>query len=413
MTSQPHTFALLPRDGLFLNDGRGSFARTVGRAASLPWPFPSTLRGALRTAWGRRLEQHRGRALSPADWPQETAAVALETFLALCRPQGVAFQAAHRRWPHPADALLLPAEAHVRFLEPRRPPCGEPTLGSAVPQGQEAIETAREALWAPQVDDAEKPERAPLFWTDDDFVAWLAGKGVAKPDLDARDARALPQRLQIHVGVKPSTQTAAEGILYSSVVLETLAKDHTEWALGVRAELPATAADWTDQTFVIGGDSRLARAEGLDAALFDAPQTLLDAFHETAPRGLRLVVVTPAEFTGGWLPDGLTPTAVAGETVFAGPLGGLGTRLPEDLVLRAAYVPRAVHVSGWDVERRCPKRTRRLVPAGAVYFFERKSGAPFDEHVARKLWLAALGAHPEDGQGRVVPGVWQPHPQTV
>jgi len=49
-----------------------------------------------------------------------------------------------------------------------------------------------------------------------------------------------------------------------------------------------------------------------------------------------------------------------------------------------------------------------MVPAGAVYFFERADGRSFGEDDARSLWLAALGARTEEGFGRVVPGTWSP-----
>jgi CRISPR-associated protein Cmr3 len=55
-----------------------------------------------------------------------------------------------------------------------------------------------------------------------------------------------------------------------------------------------------------------------------------------------------------------------------------------------------------------PKPTLRMVPPGAVYFFERSDGRPFGEAEARSLWLAALGTRTDEGFGRVVPGVWQP-----
>jgi hypothetical protein len=57
---------------------------------------------------------------------------------------------------------------------------------------------------------------------------------------------------------------------------------------------------------------------------------------------------------------------------------------------------------------RRPKRTVRAVPPGAVYFFVRKDGQPFDALDAEALWLAGLGDRLDEGFGRVVPGVWNP-----
>ena len=74
-----------------------------------------------------------------------------------------------------------------------------------------------------------------------------------------------------------------------------------------------------------------------------------------------------------------------------------------------------MHVSGWDMvsdkdKGGAPRATSRLVPPGAVYFFERAEpdGAPFTADDAKALWLAALGGRTDDGFGRVVPGIWNP-----
>jgi CRISPR-associated protein Cmr3 len=79
------------------------------------------------------------------------------------------------------------------------------------------------------------------------------------------------------------------------------------------------------------------------------------------------------------------------------------------VILRAAFVPRAVHVSGWDMKERRPKPTRRLVPAGAVYFFQKIDRAPFAAGEMAGLWLQALGKQGDrdEGFGRVVAGPWE------
>jgi len=98
------------------------------------------------------------------------------------------------------------------------------------------------------------------------------------------------------------------------------------------------------------------------------------------------------------LPDGLEADGGA----YQGRLAGLD----HDVVLRAAFVPRPIHVSGWDMAAGAPKPTSRMVASGAVYFFERTDGKPFVDADARSLWLAALGSRTEEGFGRVVAGVW-------
>ena len=135
--------------------------------------------------------------------------------------------------------------------------------------------------------------------------------------------------------------------------------------------------------------------------LFAMPQELRAAFEDKPPRGLRLVAVTPAAFAEGWLPDGF---AADGADTVRGRLPGLAL----DPTLRAAVVPRATHVSGWDMVKRKPKPTTRLVPPGAVYHLVRQDGGVFSGADAERLWLVAVGNRTTEGFGRFVPGVWVP-----
>ena len=118
--------------------------------------------------------------------------------------------------------------------------------------------------------------------------------------------------------------------------------------------------------------------------------------------------MTPTLFEQGWLPDGFT----AKNGRFEGKLDNSDSDSP-DLILRAAFVPRPLHISGWDMtggpnNKGGPKPTDRLVPPGAVYFFERTDGNNFDQTFLTSLWLKALGQRAEDGFGQVVPGLWDP-----
>lgn len=373
MTST-HPLALVPREGFFCKDGRGWHTSASGRGHALDWPWPSTLLGALRTAWGRDE--------GVTDWREETKEVTLGRSLMLRRPFDQAWHAEHRVWPAPADALWLTDQKTVFRLEPERPEL--PTLGRD-------DDEAREALWVPRLENRAKPLPAPRWWGDGDFSAWLAGR-----DVPAASTRiALPRRVQAHVRIEPETLTADEGALFSHDIVETLEKDGTEWAAAVELRLPRGKPS---SRATLGSDGRLARVEKLPSTTFEPPPALLEAFRHGSP-GLRLAVVSPACFERGWLPDGLERRGLK----YHGAKGPL-----EGLVLRAAMVSRPLHVSGWDLVAGGPKPTSRLVPPGAVYFFERLDKRPFDEADAKALWLAEVGDRTHEGFGHVVPGVWSP-----
>ncbi len=381
--------ALVPRDGLACRDGRGWAPIGAGRGYSLDWPWPSTIAGALRTARGRLLEARQGRVLAKDDWVRLAGEVRLGRLLVLRAERGTAGW--RRVWPRPRDALAFEDEAKLLRLDPRPPELATLAIDE---------DPAREALWRPHLEDPRKPDRslAP-WWPEPAFLAWLRGDPVERSQLGSLR---LVKRLQSHVGIEAGTLTAREGILYSEDVLETI-EPGARWAIGAEVEL----ADHRDGVCgpealgglaTLGADRRLVALEPLAAELFAAPAELLTAFRRGSA-GLRLVVVSPARFAAGWLPDGFT--AVGDQ--YRGTLSGV----EGEVILRAALVDRPIAVSGWDVAEGQPKKSDRMVPPGSVYFFVRADGRPFREAEAGALWLAALGGRREEGFGRVVPGIWQ------
>jgi CRISPR-associated protein Cmr3 len=380
--------ALVPRDGFFAKDGRGWHTSVSGRGHGLDWPWPSTMLGALRSAWGRGEETRNGITFTSADWRLRTAPIRLGRTLTLRRKHGVAWRAEDATWPVPLDALWLDGRENVHRLNPVEP--SAPTLG----RDDNEI---RERLMRPALDGAAKPLDAPRWWNSEDFTSWLAGKAVAAGDPET--ALKTTRRVQVRVGIRPDELTADDGVLFSHDVVETL-DPSDEWAIGVEVTLPAGGLPGVA---TLGSDSRLARVELLPATLFDPPARVLEAFRSPSS-GLRLVAVTPLCFGKGWLPDALSESG----GVYRGRLAALD----HEVILRAAFVPRPIHVSGWDMVKGEPKPTSRMVPPGAVYFFERADGEPFGETDAKTLWLAALGTRTDEGFGRVVPGTWNPSKST-
>ncbi len=385
--------ALIPRDGLFFKDPRGWFTSASGRGRALGWPFPSSMRGVVRTAWGRSLEEaDPDLRLDRNSWPERTREVRLHVLLPLRRKNSENWSPAHRMWPVPRDAFYQEGEEAVVRLDPVRGKVD--VLGTL--DGPPA-----DALWWPDPEPGGKPSRSvPEWWEDEDFIAWLSGrtpKQAAK--MGGSDLLALPRRVQIHVGIDPETLTHRESILFASETVETLDRDGAEWGIGLWTELPGPGDSLLSTPWTVGGKSRIAFPAPLGEAMFEPPARLLEAFDPGVP-GLRLVTVTPAEFDQGWLPDGFELE----HDRYLGRLPGV----QDPVVLRAAFVDRPLHVSGWDVAGGRPKPTRRLVPPGSVFFFTRATGERFTPEEARALWLAHVGNHTEEGQGCVVPGVWYP-----
>lgn len=380
MTTTTTHLALVLRDGFFAKDGRGWHTSASGRGHGLDWPWPSTVLGALRSLWGRGEETRSNTTFTPDDWRSRTQPIQLGRTLVLRREHGAAWRVEDATWPVPLDALWLEGRNEVHRFDPVKPIA--PTLGRD-------DDEAREALWRPVPDGAQKPLASPRWWSSEEFTSWLAGKPVSVRD----EALGTTRRIQVHVGIRPEELTSDDGVLFSHDVVETL-DPSGEWALGVEVALPAGELP---KVATLGSDSRLSRVELLPTTIFEPSARVIEAFR-TSSTGLRLAAVSPLCFEKGWLPDGLVNTN--GE--YRGQLAGL------DVILRAAFVPRPIYVSGWDMAKGEPKPTSRMVPPGAVYFFERTDGKPFGKAEAKSLWLTALGTRTDEGFGHVVPGVWRP-----
>lgn len=91
---------------------------------------------------------------------------------------------------------------------------------------------------------------------------------------------------------------------------------------------------------------------------------------------LKLVLRTPAYFSGGWQPA-----------------DGDWSRWVGDGRLVSAAIGKPVAISGWDIARNRPKPLRHYVPAGSVYYFEDATWtqSPLTETAAGENDTAAAG----------------------
>lgn len=385
------SYVVVPRDGFFFKDGRGWFTSASGRGHSLDWPPPPTLLGALRTTAGRLLETSSAeKRFDGSEFDRATKVMELGTTLPLRRPYGdTTWKAEHRCWPVPADALYVPSSKKVQALQPKSPSKESPR----VPTLGRDDDPAREALWVPNQTIPAKLDNPPRWWTNADLMKWLSGGMPDKHSPEAKRALELPRRIDVHVGVDARTQSAEDGMLYTSETMEPMSLGHDQtwqWGIGLSGSIP-DGVDVTSIPWTLGGDRRLARAERFDE-LQQAPE-----FKQTS-KGLRLLVVTPAHFDRGWCPNGF----VVENDAY---LGTLGTN---SVVLRAALMDRPIHISGWDMALGRSKPTRSCVRPGAVYFFEKSDGTEFSPSDFNALWLSAIGNGTKEGLGRVIAGPWTP-----
>lgn len=393
-----------PRDPLIARDGRPAVPGE--RLSTLPFPHPSVIAGAVRTrlASGRGAFELSGAALDEL----RAIEVAGPLLVALDDAGSVA------GWffPAPKDAVLEATAAgdettaRVRRIAPIAVPDGSST---------DALDAA--GLRPVAVEGTEPPgkppRKAPRFWARAAMERWLVGERPSGPvrlaDLGIRGP--LPE-VRTHLALRPGERVGEEGMLFSTSGLRFLraatgsglapsrlglALRHGPAVVGGRElELPPGLVA------PLGGERRLATWNPASAEWPDLLPEVRAAVAST--RRARLVLATPAIFSNGALP---------GWNGVVGPAGG-----DVRVTVRGACVPRPEIISGWDFAadngpgrpKGRPKPTRRMAPAGSVYFVELDGTSDAIGAWCDRTWLRAVSDDPQDrrdGFGLALVGTWE------
>lgn len=194
-------------------------------------------------------------------------------------------------------------------------------------------------LWARTV---ERVSDAKGWLPESEWANYLQGK---TPKRIVKSEELFAYEPRFGIAIERSKRTTQEAMLYQARFVR-LKEGVALWAEVDNVPL-------SDEGILrFGGEGRAAIYEKLQSPLNSSSQ------FNTARNAKRfkVVLVTPAWFSGGWRPkDGDW-------------LKVLKVKAPVRLV--AAAVPRPLHLGGFDVARGVPKPMRAFVPAGAVYFFE-------------------------------------------
>lgn len=347
------------------------------------FPPPSTIAGCLRTAWAR---EH-GKPLGP---DLMTLAVAGPV---LARP--TPGDSLRLYAPKPADAIYFGSGEDARCVR-AAPTRFREDSGADLPDGLLPVCLTQ--------DEEEKPGKGPAWWAWDDLLAFRTGQPLAHDRLSKGGWSPSNGDRRTHVAIDPATLAAQTGQLFQTEGLDLSppAGLKDDPLSGLR--LLARCAEPLAPALVhLGGERRLSRVEPQPQSVWPEPPKDWIEGIETA-KGLSLTLLTPALFAAGYRPGWLEP----------GPGGRLIGRSPEasgvQLRLCAAALGRWLPHSGWDLAAQRPRAGRKLVPAGAVYWFE-ILGTPSVEALTA-LWLTSLCDHPQDcrdGFGLALPAAWNPN----
>jgi CRISPR-associated protein Cmr3 len=357
-----HFFTLEPRDAMLVRDGRAMNA-SVGRGVL--FPPPSTLAGLVRTRLGRDATG----AFDAGRIPALLEVSVWGPLLARLAPEGT--KVADVLFPPPGDCVWFHERERGTFgrrLAPR--PVQEIVPGATTDLG----DAAELPSFTPgdDVDTRAKPVRHPLLWSRESLFAWLSAPRDLLPAKDVTGLAGLEREIRHHIAIDPATGTVEEGALFGT---EGVRMSHRRIEDGRRTfDRFAFLAAWSGtgtlpRSFVpLGGERRGAFLETCteETARLLAPPPWIDKIRGGARA--RVLLATPAIFAKGAVP----------QTV-------LGARVI------AARVDRPDVVSGWSFEHRAPKPTRRLAPAGSVYWVE----VP-DDAWARRVWMSNVSDDEQD-----------------
>lgn len=360
------------------------------RAASLPFPRPSTIAGMVRGAVARQC------GLDPSDTTVMVALPQIHLKRYWFEFGGEPVFAA------PANSLVLgedPNHPRVCRLVPHDL---EEGWGCDMPDGLKPVQILDEDHGGTEG----KPLRGYELRTASETCDWLAGGSTppSRTPMPVTDER-------VQIQVEPGSCTAAEGKLFTVVFRdwerldedpETSAPRLTHWRLQVeiegdlhmKDESSAAAAPGSRCLAHFGGEHGQVGLTWGNVSFLQAPKELRKALADTTKIVLQLA--TPAIFKHGWKAAWMDRP----ETFDAALAGAR---------LVSACVNRPEAVSGWSLDPKTngPKATRLAAPAGSVYFFELSK--PLPEEALDRLWGRAVsdnGNDNNDGFGLALWGVW-------
>jgi len=372
------SFSLIiqPHDVLLFRDGKPFSAGMDIRARSLFPPTPFTIQGAIRA----RVLFSTG--VNPVDYVHGATSAAHSLHQLIGSPQGsygrlrlqgpFLARLEKNRWvgyfPLPADIVCLGGS--YKLLHPLKDPHWQSNLPGS--------------LQMPWVRTSERLEEARGRWiSQEDLEGYLQGFA---PQKVLEDSQFVEREQRFGIAMEQARRTVRESYLYLAeflrlkegvafyTVVEGISRDDLGGERGF---------------FQLGGEARAAYYEVQEPGL-----DLLPTPPNPLPHRFKVVLLTPAWFSGGWTPQG----------------GNWGPFFSGSVRLVSAIVPRHQAIGGAYVDDQRRKRAfqkpmRRFVPAGSVYFFEHDgsaswAGKPFTETPPGE------GDYGQIGFGTCVIGEW-------
>lgn len=387
-----------PHEPLIFREGKPFEATPGAHAKSLPFPFPSTTAGALRTQ--SRLNEDGVFELLEGEKADDLKTISVRgPLLVSLKPDGETIE----QWliPAPADALLLNVKEDdqlkgkgnedkkeiVRQLLPLNIDTEKDKVYTDFTLKQSDEPGALQVVGLPLNEDdssLEKPhKKAPRYWYWSAFEQWLHSP-FSQQTIATLGTNGPVQEMRVHVAMDHDTRAGKEGRLFDTSSLEFThikvpsTSDKEAGSPLQRAQRLALAliTDDGEQKIkeerllrnmgTLGGERRLVTWRESDEKLPPCPEKVKEQI--IAKKRCRLFLLTPAYFSQGYRPTWLCQQRMSGVQ-------------PK---LRAIAIHRPQVVSGWDMAANKAKPSRRLAPAGTVLFLELEGN---QEEKAIEEWI--------------------------
>ncbi len=377
---------ILPRDPMIFRDGKPFNATPGAQAESLPFPYPSTIAGGVRTRAGMN-----------ADGQFDKQQIPRLLQLSIHGPVLVALDESGdiNDWyfPAPNDCLMVEAGDKSQGLRHWAHPVDLPN-GAATNLKHGLLVSVNPTL-------KQKPHKqAPQFWNWRTMQAWLnqPAKDAAPVDLSEIGISGLTPESRVHVRIDPETGIASEGFLFQTNGLEflTTAQNEEDAKPKVLSELRRyglaieSKANFAPGIDFLGGERRIVNWKQSNKTLLSCPQKIQDTI--VNQKHCRLLLTTPAIFKQGYLPEWICK------------------HTPElRVTIIAAAISRYQAVSGWNAEKGIQKASRRLAPAGSVYFLSLEGNAQAIKQFVDDIWMKSISDNVQDrrdGFGLALLGTW-------
>jgi len=378
---------LEPRDPIIFRDGR-PFGDPGARAASLSFPFPSTIAGGVRTRAGLDAQGNfqKGKI-------SEVKQIAIKgPFLVELAETG-----SIQNWlmPAPMDLVILNNDSNnettvnIKKLVPIDMPEDSFT----------DLQTNLSLVGMTKADPSKTHKFAPRFWYWKKLEEWLNNaQDKLDVNLSALGHKGPSLDIRTHVSILNESQTAREGALFQTQGLEFTYQKQADKKLANLTRLALavqTEANLREGVAMLGGERRIVswQKNNNSVSFASCPNEIKQRILKT--KACRVLLLTPGYFKNICQPEYLiTPY----KTLTA--------------QIKAIRVERPQVISGWDFETNKPKATRRLAPAGTVFFLkfdEKTTNEKELENWVDKIWLSSVSDDEQsrlDSFGLAVLGTW-------